>query len=68
MRRKIKKILICKNKIENRMPLTLYGARQVGKTYILAKFGETQFDNTVYINLETNLSVTSYFSDNISPE
>ena len=69
MRRKIEeKLLTWKNKTENRMPLLLYGARQVGKTYILTKFGETQFDNTVYINLETNLSVASYFSDDISPE
>ena len=69
MRRKIEEILLTwKNKTENRMPLLLYGARQVGKTYILTKFGETQFDNTVYINLETNLSVASYFSDDISPE
>ena len=57
MRRKIEeKLLTWKNKTENRMPLLLYGARQVGKTYILTEFGETQFDNTVYINLETNLS------------
>lgn len=69
MRRKIEeKLLTWKNKTENRMPLLLYGARQVGKTYILTKFGETQFDNTVYINLETNLSVASYFSNDISPE
>lgn len=69
MRRKIEeKLLTWKNKTENRMPLLLYGARQVGKTYILTEFGETQFDNTVYINLETNLSVASYFSDDISPE
>lgn len=69
MRRKIEeKLLTWRNKTENRMPLLLYGARQVGKTYILNKFGETQFDNTVYINLETNLSVASYFSNDISPE
>ena len=69
MRRKIEeKLLTWKNKTENRMPLLLYGARQVGKTYILTKFGETQFDNTVYVNLETNLSVASYFSDDISPD
>lgn len=69
MRRKIEEnLLIWKNKTENRMPLLLYGARQVGKTYILTKLGDTLFDNTVYINLETNLSVASYFSDDISPE
>lgn len=69
MRRKIaEKFFTWKNKTENRMPLLLYGARQVGKTYILTEFGEKHFDNTVYINLETNLSVAAYFSDDISPE
>lgn len=69
MRRKIEeKLLAWKNKTKNRMPLLLYGARQVGKTYILTKFAETQFDNTVYVNLETNLSVAAYFSDDIFPD
>lgn len=69
MRRKIEeKLLAWKNKTENRMPLLLNGARQVGKTYILNEFGETHFDNVVYINFETNLSVASYFSDDISPK
>lgn len=69
MLRKIEeKLLTWKNKTENRMPLLLYGARQVGKTYILTKFGDAYFDNTVYINLETNLSTAAYFSNDISPE
>ncbi len=69
MRRKIEEKLIeWKDRTENRMPLLLYGARQVGKTYALTKFGEKYFENTVYINLETNLSAASYFSDDISPK
>ncbi len=50
------------------MPLIINGARQVGKTYILRKFGESQFRNVAYFNLETNLAVASYFRDNIAPE
>ena len=30
---------------EDRKPMVLKGARQVGKTYILRKFGEEEFDN-----------------------
>ena len=41
------------------MPLLLYGARQVGKTFILLDFGEKNYENVVYINLETNRSVAS---------
>ena len=53
---------------ENRMPMLMYGARQVGKTYILNEFGEKYFRNTVYVNLETNTLVAKYFSDDITPE
>ncbi|NLP48646.1 MAG: ATP-binding protein [Clostridiales bacterium] len=50
------------------MPLLLYGARQVGKTHILNEFGRENYKNIAYINLESNLTVSSYFSDNIEPE
>lgn len=69
MRRKIESLLLTwKEKESDRMPLLVNGARQVGKTYILRKFGEEKFTNTVYVNLETNLAVASYFEGNISPE
>ncbi len=35
----------------HRKPLVLRGARQVGKTTVVNKFGE-QFENYLYINLE----------------
>ena len=38
----------------NRKPLVLAGARQVGKTYILQKFGKTYFSNVAYINCDDN--------------
>ena len=57
MKRKIEEQLIAwKQKTADRLPLIVNGARQVGKTYILRKFGEEQFQNVVYINLETNLT------------
>ena len=34
---------------KDRMPLVLYGVRQVGKTYILREFGDNYFKNTIYI-------------------
>jgi len=69
MQRKIESRLVAwKNQGEGRMPLLLYGARQVGKTYILDAFGDKHFKNTVYINLETDVSVARYFDDNINPE
>lgn len=69
MKRKIEELLLAwKNKSNNRLPLIVNGARQVGKTYILRKFGVEQFKNVIYINLETNLAIASYFTDNIAPE
>lgn len=69
MKRKIEsQLLAWKDKGKERLPLIVNGARQVGKTYLLRKFGEEQFRNVVYVNLETNYTVASYFGDNISPE
>lgn len=69
VKRKIEEQLLAwKQKTADRLPLIVNGARQVGKTYILRKFGEEQFNNVVYINLETNLTIASYFNENIQPE
>lgn len=45
-----------------RKPLMLYGARQVGKTYILKEFGRNEFDNLVYINCYLNPAIKTLFS------
>ena len=70
MKRKVETLLLNWKKRPDgeRKPLLLNGARQVGKTYILRKFGEEQFGNVVYVNLEANLTVASFFGENISPE
>lgn len=69
MKRKISdKLIAWKNQAKDRMPLLLYGARQVGKTHILREFGERHYKNVAYINLETNQTVSSYFTENIEPE
>ena len=56
----IEQIREWKNK-EGRKPLILAGARQVGKTYILRKFGEEEFDNVVYVNCEDNVLAKNLF-------
>jgi predicted AAA+ superfamily ATPase len=68
VRRKIESDLREWKLSKDRKPLLIHGARQVGKTYTIRNFGEDYYRNTVYINLETNLSVASYFNDNINPE
>lgn len=42
---------------EDRKPLILLGARQVGKTYILKEFGQREFENVAYINCDNNAMV-----------
>ena len=43
-----------KNK-KNRKPLLLYGARQVGKTYLVKEFAKEFFKDIIYVNFETKL-------------
>ena len=45
----------------NRKPLILLGARQVGKTYILREFGRTEYKNVVYINCDDNEDIANLF-------
>lgn len=49
-------------KSKNRKPLLLQGARQVGKTYILKKFGEQIASKVHYLNFEDKL-LHSIFKD-----
>ncbi|MFT3952720.1 MAG: AAA family ATPase [Oscillospiraceae bacterium] len=68
MKRLIEAKLTAWKNSNERKPLILNGARQVGKTYFLREFGDENYKNVVYINFETNTSVASYFNDDISPE
>lgn len=45
-----------------RKPLMLYGARQVGKTYILTEFGKNEFDEMIHINCYHNPIIENIFS------
>ncbi len=54
-------------KNEDRKPLMLLGARQVGKTHILEEFGKT-YEKTYYFNLEENKEVRKIFDDGKSIE
>jgi len=53
---------------QDRKPLLLLGARQVGKTYILKEFGRTQFERVHYINFEEDERFCSAFSNDLRPE
>ena len=64
-RKAMNKLIEWKNK-QNRKPLLLYGARQVGKTYLVKEFGKL-FDDMIYVNFETNEIINSIINENIEP-
>ncbi|MDR3243591.1 MAG: ATP-binding protein [Elusimicrobiota bacterium] len=52
----------------NRKPLIIYGARQVGKTWLMQEFGQAQYQNIVYINFDESKTARELFSKNLIPE
>jgi len=68
MKRDIYKQLIAWKQSTLRKPLVLKGARQVGKTYILKKFGEREYDSVAYFNFEEDPELNDIFSGRLSPE
>lgn len=47
---------------DDRKPLILLGARQVGKTYILKEFGKRYYKNVAYINCDNNEQAAGLFA------
>ncbi len=68
MKRKITKQLIEWKNDPERKPLIINGARQVGKTYIIDRFGEEHFDSILYLNMEIENSLNQFFETEISPQ
>lgn len=66
-RRITTKLLQWKNS-SRRQPLLMYGARQVGKTYTIDEFGQNNYENIIYVNLEANLTLAADFNNDISPQ
>lgn len=50
-----------KNK-ENKKPLIIRGARQVGKTWLMKEFGDIAYTDTVYVNFENNPQMAELFA------
>ena len=65
LKREIINDLINWKESNNRKPLIIHGARQVGKTYIIKQFGKEYYDNFIYVNFETNQEVSSQIADSI---
>ena len=61
-REKLSELISWKNK-SSRKPLIIRGARQVGKTWLMKEFGNTQYSQTVYINFEKTKQLKSLFDE-----
>jgi predicted AAA+ superfamily ATPase len=61
MERDIEKDLLDWKKKTDHMPILLRGARQVGKSYVVEKFGREKFDNLLTINFELQPELASCF-------
>lgn len=53
---------------EERKPLVLKGARQVGKTWLMKEFGENCYEHFVYFNFDEEDALKSIFDTNKNPE
>jgi predicted AAA+ superfamily ATPase len=54
--------LIAWKKANNRKPLIIQGARQVGKTWLMKEFGKQAFEQVVYLNFESSSRLKNLFS------
>lgn len=48
---------------ENRKPMIIRGARQVGKTWLMKAFGEKEYEQTAYVNFESNKLLKGVFEE-----
>jgi predicted AAA+ superfamily ATPase len=67
MKRFVYSSLLEWKKSPSRKPLVLYGARQVGKTWLLQEFGRTEYKNILYLNFDKNRQLHQLFEEDISP-
>lgn len=53
---------------KRRKPLIIEGARQVGKTWLMKEFGHKAYENTVYINFDSNSVMADLFAIDLNTE
>lgn len=63
MERLITKELIKWKNSNNRKPLLIQGAKQVGKTYTCLEFGKQEYSSVAYFNFKNNEEVCNLFSN-----
>ena len=67
MKRNALSVLLSWKKDEDRKPMILRGARQVGKTWLMKEFAKTCYNNYVYFNFDEEDELKSIFEKNKNP-
>lgn len=67
MERKVEKYFASWKNSTGRMPLVVVGARQVGKTYSILSFGNSNYNNVAYFNFESNPELQFIFQRDLNP-
>ena len=68
MKRFITQKLVSWKNSKDRKPLILRGSRQVGKTYILKRFGNDNYENVAYFNFDHDEGLSELFTHTKDPE
>ena len=68
MKRNAIQELVAWKSSEDRKPMVLKGARQVGKTWLMKEFGKKAYADTVYINFDNNERMKTLFTGSFSVE
>lgn len=67
MKRKVEQQLTAWKNNQNKMPLIIEGARQVGKTWIMKEFGSKYYKSIVYFNFDENRQLHKLFEVDLNP-
>ena len=63
--RKIEQYLLKWKRSDNKLPLIIEGARQIGKTFSVLEFGKNEYKKLIYINFITNPEYKKIFSNSL---
>ena len=68
MKRFAMETLVSWKNSQNRKPMIICGARQVGKTWLMKEFGKQEFQKTAYINFDQNTRMKGLFEGDLNIE
>ena len=52
----------------HRKPLIIEGARQVGKTWLMKEFGTQAYEDTIYVNFDSNSRMVELFASDLNTD